>query len=133
DSLRKLQQPVSKAADCLVEFGGIERPKVDQPLHAAVPQFPGGDRAYAPERVDRQLLQERLDAIGADDGEPVWLLPTRSNLREELVRGHTCRSREAGVREDPLLETLRDAGRQRLVPGILGDIQVRFIERQRLD
>ena len=52
----------------------------------------------APERVDRQLLQERLDALRADDRQAVRLLPARGDLREELVRRDAGRRRQPGRR-----------------------------------
>ena len=42
------------------QVGGAD---VDQPLDAARAQLARRDRADAPQRIDRQLLQERFDPI----------------------------------------------------------------------
>ena len=68
----------------------------------------GGHRPDAPQRVDRQLLQKRLDALGRDHRQAVRLLPARRDLREELVRRDAGRRRQSRLLADRRLQPLRD-------------------------
>ena len=94
---RELQQPVGHAADRGTEHGRIRGPHVDEPGDAVIAQPLLGHRADAPERVDRQLLQKRLDTLGRDHGQAIGLAPRRGNFREELVRRDARRRRESRV------------------------------------
>ena len=62
------------------------------PAARSLPAVTGPD---APERVDRQLLQEALDPFGRDDGQAVRLLPVGGDLGEELVRRDAGRGGQA--------------------------------------
>ena len=97
DAVRQLPQPVGQAADDLAQAAGIDVAHVDQPFDAVRAQLSGGDRPDAPQRVDRQLLQERFDALRADDRQAVRLLPAGGDLRQKLVRRDAGRRRQAGV------------------------------------
>jgi len=133
DAVRQLAQPVGEAAHRVAEQLQIGGAHVDETLDPLRAQFFGGHRADAPERVDRELLKKRLDAIGTDDGEPVGLLPAGRDLGEELVGGDPGRRGQSDVRADPLLESPCDRRRERLTPRVLGHVEVRLVERQRLD
>ena len=75
----------------------IDLADIDELLDADRAQFLRGDRADAPERFHRQLLQEPLDALGRDHGQAVGLLPARGDLGEELVRRDAGGGGEAGT------------------------------------
>ena len=91
-------------------------------------------RADAPQRVDRQLLQERLDPLRADHRQAVGLLPAGRDLREKLVRRDAGRRGQAGVaRGCAAFSRFATAVAERLAPRVLGDVEVRLVERQRLD
>ena len=96
DAVGQLAQPVGAAADRRSQHGGIGGADVDEPLDAALAQPRRGHRADAPQRVDRQPLEELLDAFGRDDGQAVGLLPRGRDLREELVRRDAGRRRQPG-------------------------------------
>ena len=86
DALRELLQPVGQRADGFAQRAGSA---VRTSTSFSMPRarsLRGGDRADAPQRVDRQALQEVLDALRRDDGQAVGLLPAGRDLREELVR-----------------------------------------------
>ena len=70
----------------------------------------------APQRVHRQLLQERLDALGADHRQAVGLLPAGGDLGEKLVRRDAGRRRQPRRLADACLQPFRDGRRQRLRP-----------------
>ena len=61
-------------------------------------------------------------------GTTVWLLPSRRDLRDELVGRHTGRSRQPGLFRDLALETLGDGRRQRFSPRVLGHIEIGLVE-----
>ena len=44
----------------------------------------GRDRPDAPQRIDRQRLEEALDALGRDDRQAVGLLPAEAILARNL-------------------------------------------------
>ena len=80
------------------------------------------------------FCRNALDPLGRDDGQAVRLLPARGDLGEKLVR------RDAGRGRQPrLLADLRSsaAAPRRLPsgspPGVLRDVEVRLVERERLD
>ena len=79
------------------------------------------------------MPEEGFDAIGADDGQPVGLLPARRNLCQKLIRRNARRCRQAGLGPYALLQLAGDRGRERFVPLVFRDVEVRFVERQRLD
>ena len=83
------------AADGGAQHRRIGGAHVDERVDAALAQPLRRDRPDAPERIDRQLLQERLDALGRDHGQAVRLLPRRRDLRQELVRRHAGRRGQA--------------------------------------
>ena len=101
DAVGKLLQPVGHAAHGLAQRMVVERAHVDQPMNAARAQLLRRHGTNAPQRVHRQALQKRLDAIGRNDGQPVRLFPSRRNLRQKLVRrdsgggGQPCRVADA--------------------------------------
>ena len=73
-------------------------------------QLAGRDRANAPERLDRQLLEKWLHAIGRDH--LPWMLDAVYNVSSNrLYHRHA----------------------ERFAPGILRHVKIRFIERERLD
>ena len=90
-------------------------------------------RADAPQRVDRKALQKALDAFGRDDRQPVRLLPAGGNLGEELVGRHARRGRQACLVADADLQPLGHGAPQRQAPGVVGDVEVRLVERERFD
>ena len=55
---------------------GIDGADVDQLVDALRAQLLGGHGSDAPQRIDRQSLQERFDASGRDDRQPIRLLPS---------------------------------------------------------
>src|SRR3989475_12578320 len=67
-----------------------------------------GHRADAPQRLDRELLQELLDSLRGNHGEAVGLLPAGGDLGEELVRRHARRGGEPELAADALLDALGD-------------------------
>ena len=100
---------------------------IDELRDAYGAQLLRGHRADAPERLDRQLLQEALDALGRDDGEPVGLFPAGGDLGEELVRRHAGRGGEIQLFSYFILDPARDVHRQRLAPAVLRDVEVRLV------
>ena len=84
DAVGELAQPVGEAADGSRSSSQVGGAHVDEPLDAARAQLLRGDRADAPQRVDRQLLQELLDALGRDHGQPVGLFQPEAIFARNL-------------------------------------------------
>ena len=130
----ELAQPVGVAADRVPQQLRRRRAHVDQPLDAALAQPLRGHRPDAPQRIDRQLLQEPLDALAARSrsGRPASSSRTRSS------RG-TCSARRRPTRSGRCVRWIAAFSRratsraERLAPGVLGDVEIRLVERQRLD
>src|SRR5690606_24817382 len=122
-AVSEAQEPVGMAADSFTQDGRVNGADVDEFDDAALAQAPGRDRTDAPERFDRQLLEEVLDAFRWNDSQPVGFTPCRGDLREELVRGHAGRSRQAGGLPDFGFESSRYACRERFAPRVLGHVE----------
>ena len=129
----QLAEPVGQAPDRRAKLDRVRGADVHQTLDPSRPQLLRRHRSDTPERIYRQPLEKRLDAFGADDGEPVGFLPSRRDLRQKLVGRHASRRRQVGVQPNPLLQAPRDIRRQRFVPGVLRDVEVGLVERHRLD
>ena len=129
----ELPQPLGLAADGVAQRRFVGGTHVDQALDAAFAQAPRRDRSDTPQRVDWQLLEEVLHAFRRDDGQAVGLLPRRCDLREKLVGCDPGRRREPDRLANLGLQPLRYDAAERLAPRVLGHIQVRLVERQRLD
>ena len=104
-AVRELLQPVGHAAHRLAQRLLVNRAYVDEPVDAPRAQPLRRHGPDAPQRLNGQTLQKRLDAIGSDDGETIGLLPSRRDLREELVR------RDAGRRRQPVASRMRSFNR----------------------
>ena len=109
DSIGELPQPIGAAADRFPKQRRVDAAHIDQPLDAALAQPLRGHGPDAPQRIDGQLVEKRLDPFGRDDRQAVRLLPSRRDLREELVRRHTGRRGQSSSFLDLRLEPLRDA------------------------
>ena len=133
DAVRQAEQPVGAAPDDARQALHVEAADVDQGDDAVRAELAGRDGADAEQRIDRKLLQEGLDPLGRDDGQPVRLPPARGDLRQELVGGDSGRGGQAGLLADLLLQALGDRRGQRLGPRVLGHVEVSFIEGERLD
>ena len=69
----------------------------------------------------------------ADDKEPIRFAVIGRKLREELVVRDAGGSRELDFSADPCADFLRDPCRRGNPIEVFGDIEIRLIERQRLD
>ena len=88
--MRELTQPVGQASDRLPQELHVGRTDVDEPIDPAIAQLLRRHRPNAPQRVDGQLLQKRLDPPRSNDRETVGFLPPGCNFGEELVRRDAC-------------------------------------------
>ena len=119
-----------RAAEDLVRRGA----HVDQPRDAGRAQSRRGLGPDAPQRVDRKVLQERLHPLGRDrrSGRPASSSPRRS-------WPGTCSARRRRTPSAASPRGSRPSGgcatvdAERLAPGVLGDVEVRLVERERLD
>ena len=117
----------------LMQEGQGLRPEVEpgfdpEPLHLL-----GCRRSDAVKLPDRQGFDESRPHFGRDDEEPVRLAVIRGKLGEELVVGDAGRRRELGFGADPGADFFRDLCRRGDALEIFGDIEIRLVERQRLD
>ena len=134
DARRELAQPVGAAADGVAQHLVAHGAHVDEAIDAALAQTRGRDRADAPQRVHRQLLEK--DARRARARSP----STRpaSSRRTRFSRG-TCSAPRPADAVSPVASRIAAFSRcatdlaQRFPPGVLGHVEVRLVERQRLD
>ncbi len=129
----ELLQPFGHAADRGAEQGGIGRAHVDELVDAALAEARGRDGPDAPQRVNRQFLQEVLHAFGGNHRQAVRLAPGRGDLREKLVRRHARRRRKSRTFFNCGLDLPGDGHAQRLAPGVFRDVEVGLVERQTFD
>src|SRR4051812_932897 len=74
-----------------------------------------------------------LDALRSNDGQAIRLLPARGNLGEELIGCDACRRGQAGRGGDLVLDSAGDRLAEGLSPHVLGDVEIRLVERERFD
>ena len=130
-AVRQARKPLRQAADGARERDAVGNAHLDESFDADGAQLACRDRSDAPERLDRKLLQETLDALGCDHRQAVGFAPARGDLGQELVRRHARRAAQGGFVADARLEPQRHVARKRLAPQVLGDVQVSLVERQR--
>ena len=85
------------------------------------------------EFADGQRLDERRSHLGRDDVLAVGLAVVGSELRQELVVTYAGGCVEAGHLLDLGPDRERDVPGQRNVLEVFGDVEVRLVERQRLN
>ena len=127
------EKGVGPAPDDSAERVGGDAPHVHETHATDREQLLRRLRPDTPERVDGQLLEKTFDSFGRDDGQAVRLLPPGGDLREKLVRRDARRDGEGGRLEDRRFQAPRDRHAERLVPRVLRDVEVRLVERERLD
>ena len=99
-----------------------------EPLHLRP-----GDGADAVELADRQARHERRPPLRRDDEQAVGLPLVGRDLREELVVGDAGRRGQPGLGADPRPDLLGDRGGRGDPLQVLGDVEIRLVERERLN
>ena len=87
----------------------------------------------APQRTDRQRVQERDHVGGRDDEQAVGLAAGGGELGDELRRRDADRAGDALLVGDPVADQLADLGRPAEPADRSGDVEEGLVERQRLD
>ena len=85
------------------------------------------------ELADRKCLDEHGSGLRRDDEQPIRLPLVGGHLRQELVVGHPGRCGQVGDGLDLRADLLGDLGRDLHSLDVLGDVEIRLVERQRLD
>ena len=88
---------------------------------------------HAPQRADRQRVQELDHPVGRDDQQAVGLAPGRGELGHELGRGHPDRGGDALLVGDAAAQQLGDLGRPAEPADGSADVEERLVEGERLD
>jgi hypothetical protein len=129
---RRLKTAIRQATD-LTASAGVAPNKFLAKI-ASGWQKPDGLTVIAPARVEAFLQKLAVDALWGVG--PVTAGKLRAIGVERLVDVRTCdagRGREAGRFADLRLQAPGHVDGQRLVPGVLGDVEVGLVERERLD
>jgi hypothetical protein len=130
--MRQPHQPLREAAHGQRQQCPIGRAYIHQSHHTDRMQFFRRYRPDAPQGLYRQLLQERLDALGRDHRQAVGFLPAGSDFGQKLVRCDASRGGQGKLAVDAGLQVLGDFHRQGLVQKVLGNVQVSLVQRQEL-
>ena len=117
----------------VLEKGQGLRLEVEPGPDSELLHLPGCRGSDAVKLPDRQALDECRAHFGGDDEEPVRLAVIRGELRKELVIGDARRGRQLRFGADPCPDLFRNPGRRDDPFEVLGDVEIRFVERQRLD
>ena len=133
-AVREVAQPLGGAADDLAQL--LERPRADvHELLDAVLAQPLARSSARPPTARRPADPGGSVSIrsGAITVRPSGLCQPDAIFGEKLVRRDARRGGQAGRLPDRLLDAPGDGHPERLAPRVLGDVEIRLVERQRLD
>ena len=99
----------------------------------ALAQLVGGDRAHAPQPLDRQQVQEGELAAGRHHEQAVGLGHAAGHLGEELRPRHADRDRQADPLEDLAAQAHGDVHRRPRDPAHPADVEEGLVDREPLD
>ena len=99
----------------------------------ALAQLVGGDRADAPQPLDRQRVQEGELAAGRHHEQAVGLGHAAGHLGQELGPRHADRDRQADALEDLAAQAHGDVHRRPGDPAHPADVEERLVDREPLD
>ena len=100
-----------RLADRGTEHADRRRGEVPDRTQAEAAQLLGGAFTDAPQREDRQRMQEVEHPVGGHDRETVRLRPGRRELGDELGRRDTDRAGQPLLVPHPVADQLADLGR----------------------
>ena len=88
----------------------------------------------APQRIDRQLLQERARrAPGGITVSPSGFFHPEAIFARNLLGATPAEAVRPRLFADRRLQPARDRHCRAVLPGVVGDVEIGFVERQRLD
>ena len=91
------------------------------------------DRPDAPQRFDREPVQELQLGVGRDDQQAVGLGDAARHLGEELGPGDPDRDRKADLLQELPAQSHRDLGRRARDPPQPTDVQEGLVDREPFD
>ncbi|MOA16370.1 hypothetical protein D3C78_1365820 [compost metagenome] len=97
------------------------------------PELVGGYLPHTVQLADRQRGNKGFDFIGGDHKQAIGFTPVTGDLGQELVRCHPSRHRDMQLLGYPTANIGGYARGTAGEPGAVGNIQVGFVQRQRLD
>ena len=129
------QTPImfARRAKDLLKLLESHLPKLSDGLDSETREGPAGHLADAPNPTNGQRIEKRLPLSFFDHDQAVRLLEVAGNLRQKLVGRDPDGSDESNFLANPCLDLLADQGGRPEERLARGDIEERFIERERFD
>ena len=84
-------------------------------------------------RLTGSVATNAAPVLGRDDAQAVGLVLVGRELGDELAVADAGRRGEPGLRADPAADVLGDRPRAAEAEPVLGDVEIGFVEAQRLD
>ncbi len=132
DAARTIEQAPAERSEARLQFLQRQRTQIAHRRDAQLGQLGRHHLAHARHAVHRQRRQELLDAMRWHHELPIRLAPIRGDLGQELVRRDPRGRRQLRLLADLRADDLCNLRRHRHAALVLGHIEIRFIQRQRL-
>ena len=133
DAVGQAPQALTETAELAHQRQLVPVPQIQTGANSQARQLVSGDLADAMQLVHRQLCDEIIDLIRGNHEQPVGFAPVAGDLGQELVRRDASRHGDVQLLRHTTANFLGDArgaaGKMRRVT----DIQIRLVQRQRLD
>ena len=102
-------------------------------VDAELAKFASRDFANTPELLDVERFDEIEGFVGVDDAETIGLAIVGSDFGEEFVVGYTSRGNEVEFGANALFDFAGNVDGEFDAELVVGDVEKRFIERDRLN
>ena len=102
-------------------------------MDAELAEFASRDFADTPELLDVERFDEIEGFVGMDDAETIGLAIVGSDFGEEFVVRYTCRGNEVEFGANALFDFAGNIDSEFDAGLVVGDVEKRLIERDRLD
>src|SRR5690606_23565544 len=121
------------AAELVGEEGHVAATHVGDRFYVELEQALCGLGPHAPQARDRERREKLGDLLGWHHQQAVRLSHVAGDLGDQLRGPYPRRRGEARTTADLVLQMTGELAGQRFVQAILRDVQIRFVERERLD
>ncbi|MCY1428640.1 hypothetical protein D9M71_445310 [compost metagenome] len=133
DPTGQAPESLAKAAELTHQRQLVPLAQLQAIADTQLAELVGGDFADPVQFAHRQTTDKVLDLVRCDDKQAVGLFPVTGNLGQKLVRRHTRRHGDMQLVGDPAPDVLGDSRCTACEMRAVRHIEVRLIERERLD